>query len=312
MVGDELQDAGRVHVPHHDGEAAVEHPDQRPPRPGDVEHGHGAEVHRVAVEPPRPADPVQQTEEVLVGDHGPLGQPRRPRRVELQGDVVGSRGRARIPVGLRLPPRLVPRVPGVIAEDEDDHHRLQIGLDLLQVGDELGSDHHGLGPGVVDYVGHLRRGQPPVHPHGDGVDLGRPEEHLEVGGAVLVDEGHMVLGTHTRRLQPARHLAGAAVQLAEADRLALELDGGSGPPLDAMGPDDVCHRADRQRCPSRTASPPGSRRHGRTAGRPLPAADPLLPCPGHGCLGSTGTAFTPGKELQMPQSTLPQRRGVGR
>ena len=253
-----------------------------------------------------------QTEEVLVGDHGPLGQPRRPRRVELQGDVVGSRGRARIPVGLRLPPRLVPRVPGVIAEDEDDHHRLQIGLDLLQVGDELGSDHHGLGPGVVDYVGHLRRGQPPVHPHGDGVDLGRPEQHLEVGRAVLVDEGHVVLGTHARGLQPAGHLARATMQLTEADGVALEVDGGSRPSLHAMGPDDVRHRADRQRCPSRTASPAGYRGHGRTAGRPVPAVDPLPTCPGRGCLGSTGTGFTPGEEPQMPQSTVPRRRGQGR
>ena len=64
---------------------------------------------------------------------------------------------------------------------------------LRELCGELTTDDQHADVRVVDDVGHLRRGEPPVHGDVDRVQLSAAEEQLEVLGAVLVDERDAVL-----------------------------------------------------------------------------------------------------------------------
>jgi len=81
----------------------------------------------------------------------------------------------------------------VDASDHDDlGHGLQLGREPGQVIEEIRTDKEDLGLGIVDDLGHLRCGQPPVDGHVHRIELAAGVQHVEVGEAVLVDEGQPV------------------------------------------------------------------------------------------------------------------------
>ena len=85
------------------------------------------------------------------------------------------------------------RVPGSIV------------LDLLDAVGEIGADEQDRRRGIGHDVCDLPRCESPVHTDADGVQLGRPEEQLEVLRAVLVEERDaLARRSLPRRASPAR------------------------------------------------------------------------------------------------------------
>ena len=108
----------------------------------------------------------------------------------------------------------------MLAVDHDGADRAQLRLDFVEVGEELVTDEEDRRFGVVDYLGHLRRRQPPVDVDEDCVELGRTEQHLEVFRRVLVDTGNPALRRHTGGPQRLSDGVGAAIEFAPGDLLA--------------------------------------------------------------------------------------------
>ena len=85
---------------------------------------------------------------------------------------------------------------------------------------EVGPDHEHLGLGVVHDVLDLGRREAPVDVDAHGVEQRRPEEHLEVLDAVLVEERDPVLRPDAGVGQRLRDTARPLVQLGPRQRCA--------------------------------------------------------------------------------------------
>ena len=143
-------------------------------------------------------DAGDAAEEVVVGEHHALGQAGGARRVELQGDVVGPDSYARV-VG-RVRRRASRRRPASGRGRRSPRScapSVSVGLDLLDVRARTPARRRSPSAWASLMICAISGGgQPPVDATRDGAELGRPERHLEVLGAVLVDERDAVVGAH--------------------------------------------------------------------------------------------------------------------
>ena len=101
---------------------------------------------------------------------------------------------------------------GAVQHDDAAHGRQGTGH-LRQRGQVIGVDHQDGRGGVIDDGRHLGGRQAPVHRHVDGTEQRPAEEHVEIGQAVPVEQGHPV--TRHQPVAPARlgHPAGPPVLL---------------------------------------------------------------------------------------------------
>ena len=213
---------GREHLLRHelaeqDGVPAQVHPHQGPAATADVEQGHGHDVDRRGVEAPGGSHARHEDAEVGVGEHRPLGQPRRPGGVELHGHVALRHRDHRIDVRMTGHPGLIALVPWMLAEDDDRANAREGGLDLSEVREEVRAHEEHPRLGVVDDVGHLARGEAPVDGHVDGVEHPAAEEDFEVLGSVALHEGHAILRANAFAAQGLGHATGARAHLAPGD-----------------------------------------------------------------------------------------------
>ena len=246
-VGDAMplqggEDLLRHELADEDGVTTPAHADERPARAADVEERHAHEVHGGLVEVPEGPDVGQEGAQARVGEHGALGQARGARRVELHGDVVGRGGPSGIVGGMACQPRLVGFVARVGAEHDDLLDALEAAFHLLEVSEKVGTHEEDLGLGVIDDIGHLGGRQPPVHGHVDDIGLAAPEEHLEVLGAVLVQEGDPALLGEPGGEEPLRHAARSRVHLRPRDHALAVGDHRPVAPPARMFPDDSTQR----------------------------------------------------------------------
>ena len=87
--------------------------------------------------------------------------------------------------GLKAQPACVPRHHG-----NDGFDRRQLRFDRLHQTIEVRSHEQHLGRAVIDDIGHFRRRQAPVNPHGNRACLGAAENQFIKEIGVLIEKGH--------------------------------------------------------------------------------------------------------------------------
>ena len=167
----------------------------------DVEQRHRHEDHRVGRHVPHLAADREQSDEVVVGEHHPLGAAGRPAGIQLLGDVVRRRRGLRIVVGLGGDPVFVGAVDGMSADDQDQRIVFQVAAHRIEDRNEVRADDEHLGRRVVDDEGHLGWRQPPVDVDAHGVAEGRPVAAARSARCRSCRAGRP--GPATRRLPPA-------------------------------------------------------------------------------------------------------------
>ena len=81
----------------------------------------------------------------------------------------------------------------MLSDDDDLLDGREVALDRVEHGRELLADDEDLRLRVIDDVRDLGRREAPVHRDVDGVHLRGTDEHVEVLGAVLVEERDSLL-----------------------------------------------------------------------------------------------------------------------
>ena len=106
-------------------------------------------------------------------------------------------------------------------------------------------DHHP-GPAVAQHVGHLRRGQVPVHRHHAGPGQACRSGGLEEGEGIAHDQRHGVPGVDTGLAKTAGRPGGTGAELLAGEGAGTEVEGGT------HGPPDIGHVERRVSHPGRT------------------------------------------------------------
>ena len=248
LGGDEPEQQCRIDVTRNDRPAATRHRTEGPPRPPDVEEGHGDQADRVGADVERLPGFRDGGRQIGVGQRDAFRQARGPRRVEQHAHLIGRPDMARVAVRAALDPGVeadatrIGRAFRPITDDDDAADGGEVARHLGECREVIGVDSQHRRTGVVDDGRHFCRGQPPVDRHVHCADQRAAEEEVEVGHAVAVQESDAVTRPQAVPSRGAGDPAGSRVLLAPTPPCpALHEHLGLGP-LATEVPDQARHR----------------------------------------------------------------------
>ena len=205
---------------HHNRATGVQHGVAVTVQPAGVKERQHVEVNRVDRDPSGNPKIDAVPEVHAVGDHRPLRQARRARRVHDRDDiVVGKNGPTTV---LTIEARdylLVGAVGRPTLDLEKGAYRAQ----LLKLGGccgELGIVDHQLGRAVVEDVFEFGHCQPPVEQHGNRAKTSTGKLHIEKFDTVVREHGYTVAAADPQRRHICSHRIDPAIKIGIAEGLA--------------------------------------------------------------------------------------------